>query len=423
LPTTYFHVYESIQMPSGEAVPGADIHVHIANDTTTVAVYSTPSGSATRTQPFHTDANGMMDFYARPGVYDIVVTHAGWAVDDTLENFWVGGGSTALADSLILLGDPTSHKATLQFGTLTDTAVNGRFVIPINGLVRFMRRDNEAQRYTDTARYIFELGDEILAFQELTALDWNVALRDSAKYNDRPVLMLDDTNKATANSDAYQGLMLRSERADSTAWRYSGDKGVWGGVYGSPNYGIRIQTDIPDSSGAGGQRDAVQLRWHMVPSSNHIHSEDSSFLTMYEQDFPHYKFRRDAIELRMLTSGSHSWATPKHIVWYGNPASNYGKMGLATAAGNLTIYAGTVATVDIRTQAQTDAATLDVSNITTHTLVAGTSIAAATWKFSTVTYKGNLPAAASTVGGFYNDASADTIWYSNGTTWTKVFPP
>ena len=164
-------------------------------------------------------------------------------------------------------------------------------------------------------------------FWEDVFMAWAVADAESTasdtlntRYNDRTVFGFGRKTTDAAYSgvdtmfcDAYQSFNISNDRADSASWCWTkpglqgtvpnpvGDRG---GPYGAPDYGIRLQTDLPDSNGVNAYRDAFQLRWWMTPPARRINNAYSSFLTMYEHDTAHYRFRRDVFDIVTRDDGN-----------------------------------------------------------------------------------------------------------------------
>ena len=219
-------------------------------------------------------------------------------------------------------------------------------------------------------------------FWEDTQITFARAMGDSVagdttglRYNDRSVISFSrklsapdggtppDAAYATADTqrcDAYQSLDIRNDHFNRLSWmhipRGAGVDtlhGVLEGPYGTPDYGIKLQTDLPDSNGSEGRRDAVRIRWHMSPSSGEIRYAGSSFLTMYEHDTVNYRFARDYLELRPSKEGN----VNKGIRFFGS-GGGATKMKIDNSEGAFLLYV-TNKRLNIYDSDGSDDATLD----------------------------------------------------------------
>lgn len=305
--TVYYHIHEALMNTTGEALTGTTYYLYTPNTEDTTAVYSDRAGTAAYqgSGNFQTGADGMIDVYVTAGCYDIYYSHSGWSITGTLEDYCRGiadsiGTSSAIdanyvtADSITIEG--TGTNAQIRFGAVLDSTMNANWFIPKNHSQWVRRSGGTARRQDAEYDYCFGIGASSVQFEERSSIDWAFGDADHATggYDDRSVLYLDSTNadSTATDSDAYQAVILANTRADSSQWMMGGVKGVRGFWQGTPDYGIRLETDIPDSAGATGYRDAVQVRWWLTDGKPRIYSEYSTFLNILEHDTSHYKFRQ-----------------------------------------------------------------------------------------------------------------------------------
>jgi len=201
--------------------------------------------------------------------------------------------------------DGATGDVTLRFARDGNTAVTGRVKIPDGHTLWFERDDGETLR-TGTGsingmdRYSFGVGARQIQFSEQGNLAFAVMAGDDSLYHDKNMLYLDNAYSGKRFGNTYQGLILANSRSDSGEWCF---KGGYVGAYGNslavgpPDYGIRLQTNLPDSNSAAGRRDAVQIRWLMTPSNRHIYSSTSAILRLMEHNVTQYAFERDAFRL------------------------------------------------------------------------------------------------------------------------------
>lgn len=293
--------------------------------------------------------------------------------DDTLHiRASDGARHGVLQTNQLVLENAWGHdgdKAAITFGPYasgTDN-INARIYLPYYG-VFYMTRPGYNHRVPqmDGTTYTGHMslgigGTEGVAtnwqFWEDVFLTWTHPRADSVaatggRYLDRPVIefgrrLTTDggppdaaySGADTLRCDAYQSLNIRNDRGNRVRWKWGkaqGDTcvGVLAGPYGAPDYGIRLQTDLPDSNGTNGERTAVQIRWWMTPGSNEVENASSSFLTILEHDTENYVFTRDGLELRPSKEGSIN----KALKFYGTGGA-YSKMKMQDDETNFALYA------------------------------------------------------------------------------------
>lgn len=271
----------------------------------------------------------------------------------------------------LLLENALGHdndKASITFGPYasgTDN-INARIYLPYYGVFYMTRpgyniRVPQMDGTTYTGHSALGIGGtEGVAtnwqFWEDVHLTWAHPRADSAaatggRYQERPVISFHPrlsegdgvvtdypTTVDTLRCDAYQALNITNDRGGRLRWLWAprsvvGDTlhGAIGGYYGTPDYAIKLRTDLPDSSGSS--RDAVQIQWTMTPNSGQIRDSGSSFLTMLEHNSQHYVFARDALELR---PGKNT-ATNKTITFYGSD-SKYTKLKMQDDESAFSVY-------------------------------------------------------------------------------------
>lgn len=314
---------------NGTAVSGASVQVYNPNTTTNPTAYTDINGTTLATFPLTTDANGKYECYLRDGVFDLVITHTGWAISDTLDNVMVGSVATVGSDSDSLDAYYVGAHVLHLGSTATDSLERGYVDLPLNGTTWVTRRGYvlRVPNYdgTNVAEH-FGLGIGGLTgkidqwqFWEDQQITFAFAQGDSAaadttglRYVDRPVISfgrrMDDsayTGKDTTRCDAFQSLNINNDRGSRLRWIWAPRGAASDTIkydrtnpYGTPEYAIRLQSDLPDSNGTGGDRDLVQIRWWMTPASGTLKSANSSFLTILEHNTEHYALCRDYFELR-----------------------------------------------------------------------------------------------------------------------------
>jgi hypothetical protein len=62
---------------TGAALPSATVGVYLAGTSTSAPIFSDPTGSTPKSNPFLTDSLGNYNFFASPGIYKVVVTKVG----------------------------------------------------------------------------------------------------------------------------------------------------------------------------------------------------------------------------------------------------------------------------------------------------------------------------------------------------------
>jgi hypothetical protein len=276
-----------------------------------------------------------------------------------------------LKTNQLVLEDALGHgddRAAIRFGSKTATeACNARLYFPKVGVFWASRPGYNARvpqldgtTYdTHNALGVGGTTGEATNWQwwEDVALYWAHPRADStatsgSRYEDRAAIEfgrrlrpLDSayTGKDTLRCDAYQSLNIKNDRGSRLRWmwiprNYSGSPpdslhAARASPYGTPEYGIRFMTDLPDSNSDAGSRDAVQIRWTMLKASGSLANAGSSFLTMKEHDTESYVFARDHIELRPGKEGS----VNKSIKFYGS-AGDPTKLKLDDAEGSFLAY-------------------------------------------------------------------------------------
>jgi hypothetical protein len=117
------HVYEPVQMPNGEAVPGASVYVYLPNTELEVTIYEDAAGTSPITQPETTTSGGMMSFYVAPGTYDIYIVYSPWSVATTWEDYNAVYDPGGKAISPIIIGSFTTSSVDVTlFGVLIPRA-------------------------------------------------------------------------------------------------------------------------------------------------------------------------------------------------------------------------------------------------------------------------------------------------------------
>ena len=407
----YYHLRDDVTNDYGTAIPGASVYVRTPNTETTVTAYTDLAGGTGVSWPLTTDSNGYFECYVADGTYDIRIVHAGHNIATTWDNYMVGTGSDSLgfvsADSIRIDGDGTN--ADLRFGVAGVAGVTGRLFIPSNTL--WLRRSGGTVRRQDSAYdYCFGVGASSVQFEERSSIDWAFGDADHATggYDDRAVLYLDETNadSTATDADAYQAVILANTRADSSQWMMGGVKGVTGFWQGTPDYGIRLQTDIPDSSGTGGERDAVQIRWWLSDSKGRIYDDDSTFLNLLEHDTSHYKFAQTQLRLysqhedekRLSIKGARADTT----------ATAWTHLMNDHLQTELRCNTATLAVLDYD---GSDDATLNVFKAVVDTI---------NFAILSATYEGNLPTASGHTSQIWFNTALDSCWISTGSAWLQL---
>jgi len=422
----YGHVMDDVTDSHGVALQGVTIYVYDIDTHNEVLIYSDLAGT-TLGQPISTDSGGWFDFYVLPGLYDLNLTHDGYNVSETWEDYIVPGyavGSATCADTLKSCSDDTVHvrgsdggregvlktnqlvlegayghgaadRAAIRFGPYAEGTENihARVYLPYYG-VFWMTRPGYSARVPKYDPGNASFGSHNMLgiggttgrttnwqFWEDVFMAWAVADAESTasdtlntRYNDRTVFGFGRKTTDAAYSgvdtmfcDAYQSFNITNTRSDSTSWCWTkpGLQGTFpnpvgdrGGPYGAPDYGIKLETDLPDSNGASAYRDAVVIRWWMTPASRNIWNPASSFLTMYEHDTVNYAFRHDYFEMKVGKGGT----VNKGLRWHSSDSATYTKMRVADNESGFLVYTAN-GFFNIFDDDGSDDATLDCANI------------------------------------------------------------
>ena len=112
--TIYFRFHIPLQTLTGEAISGATYFVYAAGTTDTAAIYSDRAGTRNYQGTGETTStDGMVDFYAEAGCYDVAYTHTDRDLDSSLDTYCEG-----VADSITI--NTVTYK-----GNLPAAASNG----------------------------------------------------------------------------------------------------------------------------------------------------------------------------------------------------------------------------------------------------------------------------------------------------------
>jgi len=112
--TQYYHLRDYVTTKSGYVVSGASVYIYAPNSITSEATaYSDLAGSSAVSFPLTTDANGMFECYLESGNYDVVITHSGWSISTTWDNYMVAAAAdTVAAGEFTIVETDTMHPNT-----------------------------------------------------------------------------------------------------------------------------------------------------------------------------------------------------------------------------------------------------------------------------------------------------------------------
>lgn len=349
----YYKYEDAVQTRFGQAIQGAEVYVYKANTRTEASVYSDIAGATEVTQPIETDEDGEFMFYVGAGIYDLVWSHSAWALSDSMLNlrFGVADSATTMSvDDLDVDSLRVTYNAVVEDTVKTLVACGTKdanwssylfdgSTLPMDYMHSYYwmgRRwvgmndpteNSSIEKWHHGRRkpavmaqgtrygklrlggYNFHFGTLSIQMPEMMALSReHASYYDSAgtwtgQWDDRSILYFSPIDTTQANS--YTSMTLANDRGDSSRWLPKGVVGDPDNGWAAPEFGIRLQTDLPDSGSTTDlKRDAVQIRWWMSSgdhpdstSRRHIRNYRSAFLRCLEHNNPQYALERDALQM------------------------------------------------------------------------------------------------------------------------------
>lgn len=132
------HFTRPLQDQNGRAISGATVTVYNAGTTTLATIYS-DNGATTKANPFTTGVDGLYDFYAANGVYDLVFAKPGYFFDPAKTRRVAvmdindgGGGGGGGGSSFDLVTSGTNTSASMICGTGCTLTLSGSGIINAN---------------------------------------------------------------------------------------------------------------------------------------------------------------------------------------------------------------------------------------------------------------------------------------------------
>ena len=354
-PAVNYHYENELQTEYGQAIQGAEVYVYKANSRTEATVYSDLAGSTALTQPIETSSEGEFGFYVGAGIYDLIWSHSAWALSDSMVNLRFGYADSA---SGFTLEEVTADSGDIS-GTLKSDVLRARYITGLYDNAYAGWPTPNAPVSVDSARiyhlytrrikgpndpavnlsiekhhhgrrapavmaqgsrcgklkaggYNFHFGTLSSQMPEMMMLSREHASYGikaeslgiwTGEWDDRGIFYWDEQDTTVANS--YNKLVIANDRGDSSRWLPRKVVGDPDNGWAGPAYGIRLQSDLPDSgTSTTYARDLIQVRWAMTRGDalgdtgrQHINNPYSSLLTMYEHNTPQYAFRRDAVQM------------------------------------------------------------------------------------------------------------------------------
>lgn len=144
---------------AGNSISGASVTVYAAGTTTASTIYSEGTLTSTESNPFTTGDDGVYEFWADPGIYDLRIAKAGFTTT-TLENQILGHTIGTLEEqttSGAVASTGTTQYLDTTFGTLTlDTAgINTGFSVAADDRLVYEGEDTRFLNVFGQASFTF----------------------------------------------------------------------------------------------------------------------------------------------------------------------------------------------------------------------------------------------------------------------------
>ena len=361
----YYHLRDYVTTKSGYAVSGASVHVYNPNTVVNPTAYTDLAGTAAAF-PLTTDVNGMFECYLPDGNYDIVITHGGWNIDTTWDNYMVGGFSDAGVDTLIVTG------RTVLGDAATDSLVtrgnqrwqDGNLWRDFSSKVLWFYHTTGTRNQGDGLARTVGFGQRSVQIEEDGALSVAVPVpKPTGDYTYNYYQDYDLISMYTFTGDedyTYQTLDVSNMRDSLHHWKWQNVIGATDGDVGVAPIGILFHTNLPDSASTPGRRSAAEIWWQCLAGHDSIQSGDSNLLLLKEdglnQDIDHYRFTPDGMLLKPANDGARKSI---RIDGSGSIYTRLGQYGADTGSV-LRVAAGLL---EVRTHAGGDSALISVASV------------------------------------------------------------